>query len=252
MYLYFLLFLQLCYFYLINDILYNSTKEKYFNFSVYVNLIKLFLPKILKLFFKDNEKNVPIKFIQNIDEIFKIWRDKWQIFDIKYFQGLFIYTFNYTSYNNIEQYYGKYIKDEIDKYMDNIEKLYKNESEKIKVLALENGLDIDNGLSEIIIDLLKIKKMELIINLSKEIDGNEFTEFNQISEKETSKIQRILKSMNDNFNINNDNNRKNIKDGNYKDDNLDSKEKSKSKNNEEIEISLKEDFYDDLDGEPLQ
>ena len=252
MYLYFLLLLQLCYFYLINDILYNSTKEKYFNFSVYVNLIKLFLPKILKLFFKDNEKNVPIKFIQNIDEIFKIWRDKWQIFDIKYFQGLFIYTFNYTSYNNIEQYYGKYIKDEIDKYMDNIEKLNKNDSEKLKVLALENGLDIDNGLSEIIIDLLKIKKMELIINLSKEIDGNEYTEFNQIPEKETSKIQRILKSMNDNFNINNDNNRKNIKDGNYKDDNLDSKEKSKSKNNEEIEISLKEDFYDDLDGEPLQ
>ena len=251
MYLYFLLFLQLSYFYLINDILYNSTKEKYFNFSVYVNLIKLFLPKILKLIFKDNEKNIPIKFIQNIDEIFKIWRDKWKIFDIKYFKGLFIYTFNYTSYINIEQYYGKYIKDEIDKYMDNIEKLNKNESEKIKILALENGLDIDNDLSEIIIDLQKIKKMEIIINLSKEIDGNEFTEFNQISEKETSKIQRILKTMNDNFNVNNDNNKKNIKDGNNKDEKLDSKEKSKSKNNEEIDISLKEDFYNDLDGEPL-
>jgi hypothetical protein len=94
--------------------------------------------------------------------------------------------------------------------MDNIEKLNKNESEKIKVLALENGLDIDNDLSEIIIDLQKIKKMEIIINLSKEIDGNEFTEFNQISEKETSKIQRILKTMNDNFNVNNYNNKKNI------------------------------------------
>jgi hypothetical protein len=135
--------------------------------------------------------------------------------------------------------------------MDNIEKLNKNESEKIKVLALENGLDIDNDLSEIIIDLQKIKKMEIIINLSKEIDGNEFTEFNQISEKETSKIQRILKTMNDNFNVNNDNNKKNIKDGNNKDEKLDSKEKSKSKNNEEIDISLKEDFYNDLDGEPL-
>ena len=135
--------------------------------------------------------------------------------------------------------------------MDNIEKLNKNESEKIKILALENGLDIDNDLSEIIFDLQKIKKMEIIINLSKEIDGNEFTEFNQISEKETSKIQRILKTMNDNFNVNNDNNKKNIKDGYNKDEKLDSKEKSKSKNNEEIDISLKEDFYNDLDGEPL-
>ena len=251
MYLYFLLFLQLSYFYLINDILYNSTKEKYFNFSVYVNLIKLILPKILKVIFKDNEKNIPTNFIQNIDEIFKIWRDKWKVFDFKFFQGFFIYTFNYTSYHNIEQYYDKYIKNEIDKYIDSIEKLNKNDSQKIKVLGLESGLDIENDLSEIIIDLQKIKKMELIINLSKEIDGNEFTEFNQISEKETSKIQRILKSMNDNYNVNNDNNKKNNKDGNKKNDNLDLTEKTKNKNNEEKDISLKEDFYNDLDGEPL-
>ena len=216
-----------------------------------MNLIKLFLPKLLKLIFKDNEKNIPLNFIQNIDEIFKIWRDKWQIFDIKFFQGFFIYTFNYTSYYNIEQYYGKYITDEIGKYIDNILKLNKNDSKKIKILGLENGLDIDDDLSEIIIDLQKIKKMELLINLSKEIDGNEFTEINQISEKETSKIQRILKSVNDNFNSNNDNNKKNLKDWNNKDNFLDLKEKCKNKNNEGKDISLKYDFYNDLDGEPL-
>ena len=127
----------------------------------------------------------------------------------------------------------------------------KYDSQKIKILGLENGLDIDNDLSEIIMDLRKIKKMGIIINLTKEIDGNEFTEFNPISEKETSKIQRILKSMNDKFNSNNDNSKKNIKERNNKDDILDSKEKPKIKNNEEKDISLKDDFYNDLDGEPL-
>ena len=89
---------------LINDILYNSTKEKYFNFSVYVNLIKLLLPKILKLIFK-NPENIPNYFIQNIDEMFKIWKNRWEIFDDKFCKGFFMYTYNYNTYNKIEEYY---------------------------------------------------------------------------------------------------------------------------------------------------
>ncbi len=256
MYLYFLFFLQLSYFYLINDILFNSTKENYFNFSVYVNLIKLILPKILKQIFK-NKKNIPKDFIQTIDEIFKIWKDKWEIFDNKYSQGLFIYTYNYGSYYNIEEYYSKYIKNEINKFSDNIEKLYKNDSQKIKLLGFENGLDTDCDFSEIIVDLEKIKRMELIISLSKDIDGNEY-EGNQISEKETSKIQRILKSMNENYTNNNDYNYKNnINNENKNKDvnsDLDLDDRSKTLHNEEVIIASKksnDNFYSDLDGEPL-
>lgn len=254
MYLYFLFFLQLSYFYLINDVLFNSTKEKYFNFSVYINLIKLFLPKILKQIFKNNNK-IPKSFIQNIDEIFKIWKDKWEIFDNKYFQGLFMYSYKYNSYDNIEEYYANYIKNEINKFSDNIEKLYKNDSQKIKLLGFENGLDTDCDFSEIIFDLEKIKRMELIISLSKDIDGNEY-DGNKISEKETSKIQRLLKTMNENYINNNENKyKKSLNEENKnKDNNSDLDDNSKTLNNEEVITALKkrnENFYDDLDGEPL-
>lgn len=129
-------------------------------------------------------------------------------------------------------------------------------------MAFENGLDTDCDFSEIIIDLQKIKKMELLINLSKDIDGNEFSEINYISEKETSKIQRILKNMNENFNANNDKNNNginkiNFKDKiNIKDNNINLDEKKTNVNNENGTFSSKklnenEPIYDDLDGEPI-
>lgn len=129
-------------------------------------------------------------------------------------------------------------------------------------MAFENGLDTDCDFSEIIIDLQKIKKMELLINLSKDIDGNEFSEINYISEKETSKIQRILKNMNENFNANNDKNNNDINKINFKDkinikdNNINLDEKKTNIKNENGTFSSKklnenEPIYDDLDGEPL-
>lgn len=129
-------------------------------------------------------------------------------------------------------------------------------------MAFENGLDTDCDFSEIIIDLQKIKKMELLINLSKDIDGNEFSEINYISEKETSKIQRILKNMNENFNANNDKNNNDINKINFKDkinikdNNINLDEKKTNVNNENGTFSSKklnenEPIYDDLDGEPI-
>ena len=244
---------------MINDILYNSTKEKYFNFSIYVNLIKLLLPKILKQIFK-RYGNIPNYFIQNIDELFKIWRDRWEVFEPKFFQGFFIYTYNYNSFIEIQEYYSKYINKEIDKYLDNIEKINKTDSQKIKILGYENGLDTNCDNSEIIIDLKKIKKMEIIIALSKDIDGNEYSDMPEINEKETSKIQRILKSLNENFNSNNTDNELNNKVLNNDDKNNDKNEinnmtdETKTLNNNEKQIlSFKnnEEYYDDIDGEPL-
>ena len=129
-------------------------------------------------------------------------------------------------------------------------------------MAFENGLDTDCDFSEIIIDLQKIKKMELLINLSKDIDGNEFSEINYISEKETSKIQRILKNMNENFNANNDKNNNDINKINFKDkinikdNNINLDEKKTNIKNENGTFSSKklnenEPIYDDLDGEPI-
>jgi len=223
------------------------------------------LPKILKLIFK-NSSNIPNYFIQNIDEMFKIWKNRWEIFDDKFCKGFFIYTYNYNTYNKIEEYYSKYIKNEIDKYLENIEKINKIDSQKIKILGYESGLDTNCENSEIIMDLKKIKKMELIISLSKDIDGNEFTEIPQINEKETSKIQRILKSLNENFNGNNNNNidnelinktlngkNENIIDKN-ENNNLSDETKTLNNNNEKSILSIKnneEEYYDDIDGEPL-
>ena len=109
-YLYFLL--QLSYFYLLNDIIFNSKKEKYYKLYVYINSLRIILPKIIRFIFT-NQENIPKYFIDSIDEILKIWRDKWEIFDHKYFQGLFIYLFNYDSNDKIEKFYSNYIKNEL-------------------------------------------------------------------------------------------------------------------------------------------
>ena len=197
--------------------------------------------------------------------MFKIWKNRWEIFDDKFCKGFFIYTYNYNTYNKIEEYYSKYIKNEIDKYLENIEKINKIDSQKIKILGYESGLDTNCENSEIIMDLKKIKKMELIISLSKDIDGNEFTEIPQINEKETSKIQRILKSLNENFNGNNNNNIDNElinKTLNGKNENIIDKsennnvsDETKTLNNNEKSIhsinNNEEEYYDDIDGEPL-
>jgi len=208
----------------------------------------------MKHIFKNNE-NVPTHFIQNIDEIFKIWRDKWEIFDNKYCQGLFMYTYNYNSLNNIEIYYSNYIKKEIDKYSDTIGKII--DPQKIKILGYENGLDTECDYSEIIIGLKKIKKMELINNLSKDIDGNEIPDIPQISEKETSTIQRILKTMNENFNHKNNNtevNNNNLNSNKSNEDNLEDDIKTINNNNDEESITPEnknEELYNDIDGEPI-
>ena len=228
--------------------MYTSTKEKYFNFSVYINLLKLILPKILKQIFI-NYEIIPKYFIQTIDEIFQIWKNQWKIFDNNFFKGFFLYTYNYNnSYNKIEEYYSQYLNNEINNYVANINKIHKLDSQKIKIIALENGLDTECDYSEIIIGLKKIKKMELINNLSKDIDGNEIPDIPQISEKETSKIQRILKSMNDNY-INNDNK------SSKNEENVEDSKISKSLNNIETPNCSKEInegmYNDDIDGEPL-
>ena len=197
--------------------------------------------------------------------MFKIWKNRWEIFDDKFCKGFFIYKYNYNTYNKKEEYYSKYIKNEIDKNLENIEKINKIDSQKIKILGYESGLDTNCENSEIIMDLKKIKKMELIISLSKDIDGNEFTEIPQINEKETSKIQRILKSLNENFNGNNNNidnelinKTLNEKNGDIIDksenNNVSDETKTLNNNNEKSIHSInnnEEEYYDDIDGEPL-
>ena len=217
-----------------NDIIFNSKKEKYYKLYVYINLLKIILPKIIKCIFLIKEKeNIPTNFILSIEEIFKIWRDKWEIFDQKYFKGIFIYLFNFDSNAKIEKFYSKYIKDELDKYSIEIENLNLIEPQKIKILANEYGLDIDSNSSEIISNLKKIKKMELLINLSKDIDGKEYDTVQPPSNQETSKIQKILQKIENNININNNN----------LNSNSESEEQTIENNNNNN--------YNDIDGEPL-
>ena len=220
-----------------NDIIFNSKKEKYYKLYVYINLLKIILPKIIKSIFLIKEKeNIPTNFILSIEEIFKIWRDKWEIFDQKYFKGISIYLFNFDSNAKIEKFYSKYIKDELDKYSIEIENLNLIEPQKIKILANEYGLDIDSNSSEIISNLKKIKKMELLINLSKDIDGKEYDTIQPSLNQETSKIQTILQKMGNNININNNNNNLNS--------NSEDEEQTIENNNDNND-------YNDIDGEPL-
>ena len=215
-----------------NDIIFNSKKEKYYKLYVYINLLKIILPKIIKCIFLIKEKeNIPTNFILSIEEIFKIWRDKWEIFDQKYFKGIFIYLFNFDSNAKIEKFYSKYIKDELDKYSIEIENLNLIEPQKIKILANEYGLDIDSNSSEIISNLKKIKKMELLINLS-------YDTIQPSLNQETSKIQTILQKMENNINISNNNNNNNLN------SNSEDEEQTIENNNDNND-------YNDIDGEPL-
>ena len=72
--------------------------------------------------------------------------------------------------------------------------------------------------------------MELLINLSKDIDGKEYTNIQPEQNQETSKIQKILQNVANNYNNNN-----NIKEE-YDDDKT---------------ISNNDNDYNDIDGEPL-
>lgn len=133
----------------------------------------------------------------------------------------------------IEKFYSKYIKEELDKYSIEIENLNLIEPQKIKILGNEYGLDIDGNSSEIISNLKKIKKMELLINLSKDIDGKEYDTIQPSSNQETSKIQKILQKIENNININNNN--------------LNSNSESEEQTIENNNIN----DYNDIDGEPL-
>ena len=70
--------------------------------------------------------------------------------------------------------------------------------------------------------------MELLINLSKDIDGKEYDTIQPPSHQETSKIQKILQKMENNININNNNS-----------------------NSESEEQTIENNDYNDIDGEPL-
>jgi len=149
-----------------------------------------------------------------------------------------MYTYDFNSSNNIEEYYSQYIKIEQEKYLQFLERLTKVDPKKLRILGEENGLYINSDFKEIINDLQKIQKIELIIDLSKDIDGNA-TENATLFENETSKIQRILKSMNENFNNNRDS----------QNNNEIFETKPAKKDDKEL-LLLKEDD-NDIDGEPI-
>ena len=72
--------------------------------------------------------------------------------------------------------------------------------------------------------------MELLINLSKDIDGKEFNIIKNTDTQETSKIQKVLERMENNFNVN-----KHIND----------EDDEQTIDNNDINN------FDDIDGEPL-
>jgi tyrosyl-tRNA synthetase len=72
--------------------------------------------------------------------------------------------------------------------------------------------------------------MELLINLSKDIDGKEFNIIKNTDTQETSKIQKVLERMENNFNVN-----KHIND----------------EDDEQTIDNNDNNNFDDIDGEPL-
>jgi hypothetical protein len=72
--------------------------------------------------------------------------------------------------------------------------------------------------------------MELLINLSKDIDGKEFNIIKNTDKQETSKIQKVLERMENNFNVN-----KHIND----------------EDDEQTIDNNDNNNFDDIDGEPL-
>lgn len=187
--------------------------------------LRVLLPKILNMIFAKKEA-VPKSFCQNLDKLFNLWCKEWKVFDEKYFQGLFVYTFDFDSMQLIEKYYESFITEEKQKYSDSINEMKENDDKKILSLAYEYGLNTESNLSDDIIPrLIKIKEMQLFIGLSQEIDGKIYSESNIMLEEETPKIQRLLKTMQETM-----------------------KNNSFTNNNCNTEYNL---IDDDIDGEPI-
>lgn len=200
---------------------------------IYVKLIKNILPNVLKkIFCKKFE--IPGNFLSNLKKIFKNWCEKWKIFDEKDSKGILMYIFDFENMKEIEKYYSDFLKTELDNYYKELKKISILNSEKIINLGFEYGINTDCDYSEIINDLIIIKKIELLISLENEINGKDLSSKKKGNEDEP-KIQRILKSIQDMNNLNNNN--KNFNNN----DNIDNIK-------DEINIS---NIDDDIDGEPI-
>ena len=150
----------MAYFYLINDVLYNSINTKIKYSWIYKILLQNLLPKLLHDLFYKNEILLKNKmFINKLNEIFTIWKEKFNLFENNYYNGLFYYLNDY----DFKMFSKEILNDEniikeINNFEEDLFNLYNKDAEKLKEIAKENGFYEDENYGEIINKLINIKK----------------------------------------------------------------------------------------------
>ncbi len=105
----------------------------------------------------------------------KLWK-KWNCFESSYLNGLEISflnkkrkneDFSIVSDNTIGQRLPSWIKEQLEKYEDDLLELYSNKKEEFIELARKNGISIQCEPSQMISRLLMIKENALLKNNEK-------------------------------------------------------------------------------------
>ena len=244
----------MAYFYLINDVLYNSINTKIKYSWIYKILLQNLLPKLLHDLFYKNEILLNNKmFINKLNEIFTIWKEKFNLFENNYYNGLFYYLNDY----DFKMFSKEILNDEniikeINNFEEDLFNLYNKDAEKLKEIAKENGFYENENYGEIINKFINIKKFHLYSDYVQEINGEDCVE--EILDLKIEKLKNVLNTMKNTYNKINilDENGIEIHPIEYeffgiKNENIQENKQNEINNNNIIN----EEYESDIDGEPI-
>ena len=158
------------------------------------------LPKLLYELFYKNEILLKNKiFIKKLNEIFTIWKEKFNLFENNFYNGLFYYLNDYNfSIFSKEILNEEHIIKEINNFEEDLFNLYNKDAEKLKEIAKKNGFYENENSGEIINKLINIKKLNLYSEYMQEINGEDCVE--EILDLKIEKLTNVLNIMKNNYN----------------------------------------------------
>ena len=207
------------------------------------------LPKLLYELFYKNEILLKNKiFIQKLNEIFTIWKDKFNLFENNFYNGLFYYLNDYNfSVFSKEILNEEHIIKEINNFEEDLFNLYNKDAEKLKEIAKKNGFYENENYGEIINKLINIKKLNLYSEYMQEINGEDCIE--EILDLKIEKLTNVLNIMKNNYNKINilDENGIEINPIEYEFFDIKTENKNEINNNN----NNNNEYESDIDGEPI-
>ena len=210
------------------------------------------LPKLLYDLFNKNDVLLKNKiFIKKLNEIFTIWKEKFNLFENNFYNGLFYYLNDYNfSIFSKEILNDEHIIKEINNFEEDLFNLYNKDAEKLKEIAKKNGFYENENYGEIINKLINIKKLNLYSEYMQEINGEDCLE--EILDLKIEKLTNVLNIMKNNYNKINilDENGIEINPIEYEFFDIKTENKNEINNNNNNNNNNNE-YESDIDGEPI-